>query len=109
MWNEFLPISMPVTATAELSFWDMACSLSGRPLTSLSLVGQEHGRTIPLAVIVDWHTGITARLLWRVSVTDQPIQSFTISCADQNPVDFSHRRRLACSRRFVNRLSATEH
>src|SRR5262249_33016410 len=49
MWNEFLPISMPVTATAELSFWDMACSLSGRPLTSLSLVGQEHGRTIPLA------------------------------------------------------------
>src|SRR5215467_281092 len=49
MWNEFLPISMPVTATAELSFWDMACSLSGRPLTSLSLVGQEHGRTIPKA------------------------------------------------------------
>ena len=27
-WNEFLPISMPMTVTA-LRFWDMACSLSG--------------------------------------------------------------------------------
>src|SRR6266487_3643496 len=26
MWNEFLPISMPITATLLLSFWDMACS-----------------------------------------------------------------------------------
>jgi hypothetical protein len=26
----------------------MVCSLSGAPLTSLSLAGQEHGRTIPL-------------------------------------------------------------
>src|SRR6476659_10150451 len=25
-WNEFLPISMPITATALLRFWDIACS-----------------------------------------------------------------------------------
>src|SRR5450759_1751554 len=49
-WNEFLPISMPITAIALSNFWDMACSLSLAPLPSiLSLVGQEHGRTIPLA------------------------------------------------------------
>jgi hypothetical protein len=30
--NEFLPISMPITATALLRFWDMACSLSLEPL-----------------------------------------------------------------------------
>src|SRR5262245_56499841 len=51
MWNEFLPISMPMTATAELSSWDMAWLLVWAPLTSLSPVGQEHGRTIPLAAI----------------------------------------------------------
>jgi hypothetical protein len=48
-------------------------------------------------------------LLRRVSVPDQPFQSLTISCADRNPLDLPHRRRLAGSRRFVNRLSATEH
>ena len=26
--DEFLPISMPVTATSLLSFWDMACSIA---------------------------------------------------------------------------------
>ena len=44
-WNEFLPISMPITATALLGFCDMACSL----FRFQSLAGQEHGRTIPLA------------------------------------------------------------
>src|ERR1019366_4015668 len=40
-WNEFLPISMPITAIALSNFWDMACSLSLAPLPSiLSLVGQ---------------------------------------------------------------------
>src|SRR5580704_6471289 len=33
MWNEFLPISMPITATLLSSFWDMACSfVFGAPL-----------------------------------------------------------------------------
>src|SRR6266446_7790613 len=51
-WNEFLPISMPITAIAVLGVWDMACSLSLAPHPSiLSLVGQEHGRTIPLAEV----------------------------------------------------------
>src|ERR1035437_5124463 len=51
-WNEFLPISMPITAIALSNFWDMACSLSLAPLPSiLSLVGQQHGRTIPLSDI----------------------------------------------------------
>jgi hypothetical protein len=43
---------MPITAIALSNFWDMACSLSLAPLPSiLSLVGQEHGRTIPLSDI----------------------------------------------------------
>src|SRR5437764_14556453 len=33
MWNEFLPISIPITAIVLLSFWDMACSfVFGAPL-----------------------------------------------------------------------------
>jgi DNA-binding transcriptional ArsR family regulator len=48
-------------------------------------------------------------LLRRVSVPNQPLQSFAIRRADPNLLDFPHRRRLAGSRRFVNRLSATEH
>src|SRR6266850_7779843 len=48
-WNEFLPISMPITAIAVLGVRDMACSLSLAPLAQLRLLaGQEHGRTIPL-------------------------------------------------------------
>jgi hypothetical protein len=34
MWNEFLPISMPMTATARLRLPDMACSSSLAPLAS---------------------------------------------------------------------------
>ena len=49
MWNEYLPISMPITAIAVRAVVGMACSLSQAPLVSLSLAGQEHGRTIPLA------------------------------------------------------------
>src|ERR1700688_3973632 len=53
-WNEFLPISIPITAIALSNFWDMACSLSLAPLPSiLLLVGQEHGQTIPLADLQD--------------------------------------------------------
>src|ERR1700704_485918 len=49
-WNEFLPISMPITAIAVLGVSDMACSLSfGAPCQLSLLAGQEHGRTIPLA------------------------------------------------------------
>src|ERR1700736_63559 len=33
MWNEFLPISMPITATLLSRFWDMTCSfVFGAPL-----------------------------------------------------------------------------
>src|SRR6476660_6350005 len=31
MWKEFLPISIPTTAIAAFTVWDMACSLSWRP------------------------------------------------------------------------------
>jgi hypothetical protein len=47
-WNEFLQISMPITAPL---YWlsETWCSSSLAPLPSiLSLVGREHGRTIPL-------------------------------------------------------------
>src|SRR4029453_13875814 len=48
-------------------------------------------------------------LLRRVSVPDQPLQSFAIGRADRNLLDFPHRRRFADPRPFVNRLSVTEH
>ena len=35
-WNEFLPISMPITAITLSNFWDMACSLSLAPLASFA-------------------------------------------------------------------------
>src|SRR5262245_18524904 len=35
MWNEFLPISMPITAGEVSSFCDMACSLSSVPPASV--------------------------------------------------------------------------
>jgi hypothetical protein len=50
MWNEFLPISMPITAILLLSFWDMACSfVFGAPCQFGLLAGREHGRTIPFS------------------------------------------------------------
>src|SRR6516162_9232247 len=48
-WNEFLPISMPITAISLLSFSDMACSfVFSAPCQLRLLQGPEHGRTIPL-------------------------------------------------------------
>src|SRR5260370_17302136 len=42
MWNEFLPISMPITAILLSSFWDMACSfVFGAPLPALLAGGAE--------------------------------------------------------------------
>ena len=50
--NQFLPISMPITASAVLGVLDMACSLSlGAPRQLRWLAGQEHGRTIPLTEV----------------------------------------------------------
>src|SRR6185436_2633786 len=64
MWNEFLPISMPTTAIAALSVWDMACSLSWAPLPSFyRWWGLEHGRTIPLTDIGQRQTGASAAFL----------------------------------------------
>src|SRR5258705_10435233 len=52
MWNEFLPISMPITAISLLSFSDMACSfVFGAPCQLCLLEGREHGRTIPFSDI----------------------------------------------------------
>ena len=48
-------------------------------------------------------------LLRRVPVPDQPLHPLTVSRTDRNPLDLSHRRRLADLRRFVNPASATEH
>ena len=65
------------------------------PLRCQSIARQQHDPRPP------------NHLLRRVSVSNQPLQSFAISHADPNLLDFPHRRRLAGSRRFVNRLSAT--
>ena len=43
MWNEFLPISMPIAPIAVCAIAGMACPLSWRPRASLSRAGQEHG------------------------------------------------------------------
>jgi hypothetical protein len=54
MWNEFLPISMPITAILLLSVWDMACSfVFGAPCQFGSLAGLEHGRTIPFSDLTE--------------------------------------------------------
>src|SRR5215467_1598236 len=51
-WNEFLPISMPIVATVAIDLLDMAMlRLTIAPSQHHSPVGQEHGRTIPLAVV----------------------------------------------------------
>src|SRR3954468_19296488 len=63
-WNEFLPISMPITAIAVLGVWDMAYSLSLAPPCPLPWrAGQEHDRTIPLADIRPNLTSVEYRLL----------------------------------------------
>src|SRR5215467_13210354 len=53
-WNEFLPISMPMVAMVAIDLLDMAVllQLPARPQLH-AREGQEHGRTIPLAVISD--------------------------------------------------------
>src|SRR5258707_11445625 len=49
-WNEFLPISMPIVAMVAIDLLDMAVlRLTLAPSQHHSPVGQEHGRTIPLA------------------------------------------------------------
>src|SRR5215813_11019665 len=49
-WNEFLPISMPITATALLRFWDMACSfVFAAPCQIRRWRGRSTAGTIPLA------------------------------------------------------------
>src|SRR6516225_11389230 len=51
-WNEFLPISIPITVIVLLSLWDMGAPCLWRPLPDSWRAGQEHGRTIPLAEIL---------------------------------------------------------
>jgi len=52
MWNEFLPISMPITAISLLNFSDMACSfVFDAPCQLCLLEGREHGRTIPFSEV----------------------------------------------------------
>ncbi len=47
--------------------------------------------------------------LRRVAVSHQPLQPLTVGAAQQNPVDLSHRQRLADPCPFVNPTSATKH
>ena len=49
-WNEFLPISMPITAIGALLVFGAPCQLS-------LLAGQEHGRTIPLTEVAAFAQG----------------------------------------------------
>src|SRR5437899_8879851 len=49
-WNQFLPISMRIVAMVAIDLLDMAVlRLTLAPSQHHSQVGQEHGRTIPLA------------------------------------------------------------
>src|SRR5262249_25759552 len=51
-WNEFLPISIPIVAMVAIDLLDMAVlRLTLAPSQHHSPVGQEHGRTIPLAEV----------------------------------------------------------
>ena len=50
MWNEFLPISMPIYGDCGIGLLGHGVLLVfGAPCQLQLLVGQEHGRTIPLA------------------------------------------------------------
>src|SRR6266567_984367 len=61
MWNEFLPISIPIAAGETSRFCDMAWSLSSvPPCQHPLLVGREHGRTIPLADVPGGVSAISA-------------------------------------------------
>src|SRR5215472_10573264 len=52
-WNVFLPMSMPIVATGEFDLLDMVVLLRFiAPSKHHSLEGREHGRTIPLAVLL---------------------------------------------------------
>src|SRR5262252_10168101 len=63
-WNEFLPISMPIVATAAVDLLDMAMlRLTIAPSQHHSPVGQEHGRTIPLPVLSGGRSPTTQRNL----------------------------------------------
>src|SRR5260370_42081385 len=58
-WNEFLPISMPIVAMVAIDWLDMAVlRLTLAPSQHHAPVGQEHGRTIPLADIGHGSRGI---------------------------------------------------
>src|SRR6267154_975332 len=50
-WNEFLPILMPIVAIVAIDLSDMAVLHLLAPFQRHPPVGQEHGRTIPLAVV----------------------------------------------------------
>src|SRR6266436_10270175 len=57
-WNEFLPISMPIVAMVAIDLLDMAVlRLTLAPSQHHSPVGQEHGRTIPLAAVAPPNAG----------------------------------------------------
>src|SRR6516165_8180873 len=81
-WNEFLPISMPMTAISLLSFWDMACSFAlGAPRQFGPLAGLEHGRTIPLADERDVKLLQRTRATWQL--TRSPRRRAGVSIAAQ--------------------------
>ena len=50
--NEFLPISMPITAIALCAVAHIGVLLVLAPWASLSLAGREHGRTVLLPDIL---------------------------------------------------------
>src|SRR5215475_11395705 len=54
MWNEYLPISIPITAIADLHFSAWRAPVLGAPCQRRTLERQEHGRTIPLADSMGW-------------------------------------------------------
>src|SRR5499433_2009328 len=61
-WNEFLPISMPMVAMVAIDLLDMAVlRLTLAPSQHHSPVGQEHGRTIPLAEVMGYSITSSAR------------------------------------------------
>src|SRR6266851_667756 len=72
-WNEFLPISMPIVAMVAIDLLDMAVlRLTLAPSQHHSPVGQEHGRTIPLAdfAVAQLATRISTRLNGRFSIKE---------------------------------------
>jgi hypothetical protein len=98
MWNEFLPISMPITAGEVLSFRDMACSFFRAPYQHSFWQAGSTGRN-SLAVL-RWAEIPRAMLSCEIEVCYAPVEALMPNSAaplyfgNQNAQQSHHRAKI---------------